>query len=69
MSPYEFINNMFRAKIVKNGGIVRRKVADVQKFASFQYLLKEVSERGFHLIEIGDQYVVICNSGNYRLHC
>lgn len=68
MSPYEFINDMFRAKAAKSGGIVRRKIANVQKYASFQYLLKEVEARGFHLVETGDQYIVICNPGNFRLH-
>lgn len=68
MSPYEFINAMFRAKAAKSGGIVRRKIANVQKYASFQYLLKEVAARGFHLVETGDQYIVICNPGNFRLH-
>lgn len=68
MSPYEFVNDMFRAKAAKNGGIVRRKIANVQKYASLQYLLKDVEARGFHLIETGDQYVVICNPGNFRLH-
>lgn len=68
MSPYEFINQIFEAKAVANGGIVRRKIANVQKYASFSYLLKEVEARGFHLIETGDQYVIICNSGNFKLH-
>lgn len=67
MSPYEFINDMFRAKTAKSGGIVRRKVASVQTYASLQYLIKEVEARGFHLIETGNQYVVICNPGNFRL--
>jgi hypothetical protein len=69
MSPYEFINDLFRAKAVKKGGIVRRKIANVEKYASTEYLFKEVQERGFHLVETGDQYVIICNSGNFKLHC
>lgn len=68
MSPYEFINQIFKAQAVKDGGIVRRKIANVQKFASFAYLMKEVEERGFHLIETGDQYMIICNAGNFKLH-
>ena len=43
MSPYEFINDIFRAKAAKSGGIVRRKVANVEKYASRKYLLEEVT--------------------------
>ena len=67
MSPYDFINRIFEAKTAKNGGIVRRKIANVAKYASSKFLLKEVEERGFHLIETGDQYVIFCSSGNFKL--
>lgn len=67
MSAFEYINQIFRAKAVENGGIVRRKIVNVEKFASTRHLVKEVETRGFHLIETGDQYVIICNSGNFRL--
>lgn len=69
MSPYEYINAIFSAKTIKNGGVVRRKIANVQKYASYDYLIREVEARGFHLLETGDQYVVICNRGHFRLHC
>lgn len=68
MSPYEFINQMFTAQAAKAGGIVRRKKQNVDKYASLKYLTEEVERRGFHLIETGDQYVVICNAGYFKLH-
>lgn len=67
-SPYSYIREIFRANSVKKGGIVLRKVADVHKLASFKALLDEVEIRRFHLIETGDQYVIICNPGNFKLH-
>lgn len=67
MSPYAFINAIFEAKAVKAGGIVRRSIAGVQKYASTQFLIEEVEQRGFHLIETGDQYIIICNSGHFKL--
>lgn len=69
MSPYEYINRIFEAKSTKNGGIVRRKIANVEKYASFKYLVKEVEARGFHLIETGDQYVIFCSTGSLKLLC
>lgn len=69
MSAYEVINNIFHAKSAKNGGVVRRKVATIQKVANLQALTKEVSARGFHLIEVDDQYIVICGGGAITIHC
>jgi len=67
MSPYEFINRIFEAKAAKSGGIVRRKIANIKKFASIPHLVKEVEARGFHLIETEDQFVIFCNSGDFKL--
>lgn len=67
MSPYEYINRIFEAKSAKSGGIVRRKIANIEKYASFKYLVKEVETRGFHLIETGDQYVIFCSTGSLKL--
>lgn len=69
MSPYEYINRIFEAKTAKNEGVVRRNIADVIKFASIPYLVKEVEARGFHLIESGDQFVIFCNSGDFKIWC
>lgn len=66
MSPFEYINQIFDAKAARNGGVVRRKIVHVLKYASFQYLLKEVQERGFHLIETEVDYVVICSTGHFQ---
>lgn len=65
--PYEYIKRIFKSKAAKNGGVVRRKIAAVKKYASPAYLLKEVEERGFHLIETDDQYVIFCSTGSFKL--
>ena len=69
MSPYEFINKIFESKTSKSGGVVRRSVSDIEQLASSQYLIKEVRARGFHLIEGGGHYVIICNSGRFSVLC
>ena len=60
-------NKVFAAKAVKKGGIVRRAVRDIDKYVGRDAFLREVKRRGFHLIEVGDQYVVICNTGRLRI--
>lgn len=60
---------MFGAQSVDKENIVRRKKSDVQKYASFAALLKRVRDEQYHLIETGDQYIVICNQGVLKIHC
>ncbi len=64
-----WIDQLFDAAIVKKDGLVRRKVADVKKYASEKELVAEVKKRGFHLVETGKQYVVLCNVGAMKIWC
>jgi hypothetical protein len=62
-----WIKQWFKAKAVANGGVIRRNIDDVRKFASRKLLLAEVRRRGFHLIVCGGQYVVLCNRGQVKI--
>ena len=62
-----WLNAIFNAGQVNKGNIVRRRKRDVNRYASMADLEAEGRRRGFHLVEIGDQVVVICNRGNVRL--
>ena len=64
-----WINQIFKAQSAGAGGVVRRSATDVRKYASHQDLKKEVLARGFHLIRTGDQYVILCYSGELRVIC
>ncbi len=66
MDKNEFFNRIFAAKAAKNGGIVRRKITAIEKHASFELLVEEVEQRGFHMIETKDQYVIVCNSDSCK---
>ena len=57
----EWIEQIFEAHAVLNGGVVRRSVSDVEHYASRAALLAAVRQRAFHLIETGDQFVIVCN--------
>lgn len=69
MPPNAWILQIFDAQIVDREGIVRRKKRDVQRHASFEMLLEYVQDQQFHLIETGDQYIVVCNPGVLKIHC
>lgn len=64
-----WIEQMFEANSA-NGGIVRRKIADVEKFGGgLKKLIAYVRAQQFHLIETGDQCVVLCHPGAMKIHC
>ena len=63
------IEEIFGAKIVKREGIVRRNKYDIDKLIGFETLLNHVRKNQFHLIETGDQYIAVCNTGVLKIHC
>jgi len=65
----QWILDIFKAQEAQSGGVVRRSVADVANSGLKQDLIDEVKSRGFHLIETGDQYVILCHSGEIKLYC
>jgi hypothetical protein len=58
---------VFDAKIVDRGGIVRRSAASVDREIGRAAFVQQVMVRGFHLVERGDQFVVICNRGLIKI--
>jgi hypothetical protein len=60
---------MFSARAARTGGTLRRKIASVEKNASMSQLERAVRARGFHLLIIEDQAVVLCNPGRVKLVC
>ncbi len=59
---------IFDAKAARTGGIVRRAVKDVEREIGRAAFVSEVSRRGFHLVECGGQFIVICNAGQLTVH-
>ena len=60
---------LFGAKAASSGGILRRSVRSVDHEIGREVFLAEVRRRGFHAIECGDQFVIICNDGYMKVHC
>lgn len=65
--PVAWVSQIFKAKAVTAGGIIRRKLASVLKYGAMELLLQEVRKRGFHLIQTGDQLIIVCNAGNIQI--
>lgn len=56
-----WLSQIFAAKSVQSGGVVRRRVADVERKIGRTALELEVRRRGFHMLEAGGQYIIICS--------
>ena len=64
-----WLRRVFDAKAARRGGVLRRAVRDVEREVGREAFVAEVRARGFHLIECGGQFVVICNPGHMRVLC
>ena len=64
-----WLDQLFDAWAADKGDVIRRSISDVEKYASRTELLAECRSRTYHLIETGDQFVVICNCGIIKIHC
>ena len=67
-TQFDWCAQIFGAKSVERGGIVRRSVRDVEREIGRGRLIAEVQARGFHLVECGGQFLIICNGGQLRVH-
>lgn len=65
--PEGWIDEIFSAKAVTRGGVIRRDLRWIDREVGRERFMAEVRARGFHLIESGDQWVVICHSGFFRV--
>ena len=59
--PDHWIAQIFSARIAAEGGIVRRKVTDVERLIGRDRFAHEVRRRGYTAVENGGQFVIFCN--------
>ena len=63
-----FFHQLFSAKSVQRGGVVRRAVRDVEREVGRDAMVEEVARRGFHLLECAGQFIIVCNSDHLTVH-
>jgi len=64
-----WLEQWFSADQANHGGIIRRDRDWVQKFSSIQEVRDEAQQRGWHMIETGNQIVLLCHQGELIIHC
>ena len=67
ISPDRWIFQIFSAKSAVDGGIVRRKISDVEQVMGRDRFFHEVRRRGYRVIENAGQFIIICNRQSVRL--
>lgn len=65
----KWLEQVFGADAVASGNVVRRSRASIDKESSMADVIQEARTRGYHVIETGDQVVIICNTGELKIHC
>jgi hypothetical protein len=62
-----WVKQIFQSQIAKRGGVVRRKVTSIDKFASQAELSAECHKRGYHIVEHGDQWLIFCDKASVKI--
>lgn len=66
VTPDRWIIQLFSARAVAEGGIIRRKVADVERLVGRQRFYAEIRRRGYRAVENAGQFVIFCNHDPVR---
>jgi hypothetical protein len=67
ITPDRWVTHLFSARSAAEGGIVRRKVQDVDRILGRDRFLFEVRRRGFRMVENAGQFIIFCNREPVRI--
>jgi hypothetical protein len=62
ITSQEWMRQMFATKTALDGGVIRRKVTDVERLIGRDAFLAMMKKRGFRVVENAGHFVVFCNS-------
>lgn len=56
-----WISHLFSSQAAREGGVVCRKVRDVERFVGRELFLGEMRRCGYPVVENAGQFVIFCN--------
>jgi len=62
-----WLAQIFSAAQAGSGGVVRRKIRDVERRIGRRALELAVRQKGWHLLECGGQFVIVCSREQLRV--
>jgi len=66
LSPEIWLNDLFACKAVQQGGVIRRKARDIERFAGMGRFMQEIDRRGYQVAKNAGQIVIFCNRSPVR---
>lgn len=63
------MQQVFKAKAAREGGVVRRRSRDVERIVGREVFLNELRRRGYHAVENAGQMVIFCNNQGVEVLC
>ncbi|MFW8633733.1 N-(5'-phosphoribosyl)anthranilate isomerase [Cribrihabitans pelagius] len=61
LTPEVWLAQVFSSGEAQRGGVVKRKIRDVERLAGRAAFLQEAARRGFQVVENHRHFVVFCN--------
>jgi len=61
-----WFRHMFASQAARDGGVVRRKVRDMERMVGRDLFYSEINRRGFKAVENAGQVIVFCNAEPLR---
>ena len=62
----QYLLHLFSSKAARDGAVIRRRSADIERFLGRERFLDEVARRGFTALENAGQIIVFCNAEPVR---
>lgn len=61
LSPETWLRHLFSSQAAQEGGVIRHKTRDIERYVGREAFLAEMQRRGFAVIENAGQFVIFCN--------
>lgn len=61
LTPEKWVNQIFSSREALSGGVVKRKLRDVERLVGREAFAQEIERRGFQAIHNNRHVVIFCN--------
>jgi hypothetical protein len=62
-----WVNQIFQSQMARRDGVVRRKITSIDQFASRAEVQAACRQRGYHIVEHGDQWLIFCDKASVKI--
>lgn len=66
LTPQRWLAQLFSSREAMSGGVVKRRVRDVERLVGRDAFVRDVRRRGFQAVENGRHFVIFCNPAPIR---